>query len=184
MTRFDRRYSGWVSDNPDAISAQLQIHIFGAYIGECKNNLETITENLRKSGYTETKICINLSNKNRPAQMKKTRYNWLESVRCMDSANVAVFIFFNPDNVQGSTAGLNTSVVAELVYWSHFFDEPTRDTLIIFETDPEEYLGSLIDGVAEARGISKWTVDEDDDTITACTNKIRNEAMKWADDIE
>ncbi|MFC7070645.1 hypothetical protein ACFQL9_13405 [Halobaculum lipolyticum] len=174
------RYPQWLDDDSDSSTSDLQVHVFGPYRGECEDILKSVTEYLRQEGYEKAAICSEIPNHGKKGSMSRSEKNWWESVSFMNNADVAVFVFLEPtaERINMSHAqGLNSSVIAELVFWSHFFASDKIGTLVLFEGDLYDSMGSLISGVIEANGIESQNVPSQD--IDEIKNTVLTNCIQW-----
>lgn len=181
ITDFYNRYPDWLTDESTTKETEFRVHIFGPYRGDCEEILKTVTKYLREEGYDGAAICSELPNHGPRGSMSWGEKNWWESVNFMHQADVAVFIFLEPHDSRlepnKPAQGLNSSVIAELVFWSHFFASEKLGTLVLFEGDLEDSMGSLITGVTEAKGLESQCVDSKD--IQSMKETILTNCIQW-----
>ena len=180
LSNFYRRYPKWVGEDSDGFQSDFSPHIFGPYRGDCEDILLSISSYLRENNYQGASICSEIPNHDVPDTMGYGQQNWWESINFMYHADAAVFVFLEPLDSRlndRSAQGLNSSVIAELVFWSHFFADSRAGTLVLFEGDLADSLGSLVTGVIEANGIESQQVDTND--IDTMKETILTSCMDW-----
>jgi hypothetical protein len=132
-----------------------------------------------------------------PVLKRKPSFWHSVSIDFLDNADVAVFFFLNDqldrqDNIPERAfekepfsetddevpQDLNSSVVEELNYWLGSIDEERERTLVIFEDEASDDIGSLITGK-----VSKEDIDVEDELSTndpkAAINVIEGVARNW-----
>ena len=162
LSNFDHVAPHWAIDPSNRAAGELSVHVFGPYRSEYIGILEDIVESLRDEGYSAASTCEQLPNHDQP-DVTRAAGNWWESVYCMNSADAAIFFILEPDDerLNGKPKeGLNSSVIAELTFWTHFFADDSP-ALVIIEGDMRE-IGSLVPGLVDIYNLEKALVDFDD----------------------
>lgn len=173
------RYPDWVTDSSTEGASEYNIHIFGPYRGEYSDILKSISQYLRDEGYYGAKLCSELPDHPQPAGMAKGEKNWWESVNCMYTADVAIFLLLEPqeDRLEGAPKeGLNSSVLAELTYWVQFFSHKKEGTLIVYEGEMVN-VGSLISGLVELGDCTDYPADTGE--IDKIKDYILTTCIEW-----
>ena len=181
FTDFYERYPEWLTDRSTADLDEFCVHIFGPYRGECENVLKSISSYLREEGYKGAAICSELPDHGQRGSMSWGEKNWWESMNFMHQADAGVFIFLEPhDSRLGESdpsQGLNSSVIAELVFWSHFFAHDKVGTLVLFEGGLEDSMGSLVSGVIEAKGLESQEISSNE--IESIKETVLTNCIQW-----
>lgn len=197
------------------INSQLKIRIFGPYAGDCEEILKRVAERLRSEENYDAEVCSDLdmppyiedyrgsSGETNPV------YNLEASLEAIRQADAAVFIFMEADDLrfrvygpfpednesdyypyQGPPSDLNSSVIVEFTEWIRKTRGGVGDggydgTLVTYEGDARNQLGSLVRGIIAQGEYTPVDIDEGtrEKTVTEIYESICGAARGWKDDM-
>jgi len=178
-----RDFEEYARDCKNHLASNFQIILYGPYSGICKAVLQEICNQLERESY-EACICSDYPDPEIPCNASDDRKNWLQSRKCLEESDGAVFVFFDYldgrfPNWDGNVHELNSSVIRELSYWIDSLNRPPSRTLVAFEGDVRSKASGLIAGSVEEYECREATFDGRDyeelfDYIeAACSSWIR-----------
>lgn len=182
-----------------ALYPYLRLHILGPFSGDCHAFLNEVKLRLQEEGYESAAICSDREDEppENADPQEEAEFWHSVSIDFLENADVAVFFFLNDELDRQENLperafekepfsetddevpqDLNSSVIEELNYWLDSIDEKRERTLVIFEDEASDDIGSLITGK-----VSKEDVDVEDELATndseAAINVIEGVARNW-----
>lgn len=182
-----------------ALYPYLRLHILGPFSGDCHAFLNEVKLRLQEEGFESAAICTDREDE--PPEdadsQEKAEFWHSVSLDFLENADVAVFFFLSdqlnrqenlPERAfekepfseadTGIPQDLNSSVIEELNHWLDETDEKRDRTLVIFEDEVTDDIGSLITG-----RVSKEDVDFEDELSVndpeGAFNVVKGVARNW-----
>lgn len=151
------KYEARASESVATAKPDLDLVLFGPYSGMCSHVLEEIASQLRRNDYDSVRVCSEYPDPDRTDDMTDDEYNWIRSVKCLEESEFAAFVFMEAfesrfPGYESVPNELNSSVSSEFTYWSSRLRMSPERTLVVYEGDISENLGSLIPGQVDNLG--------------------------------
>jgi len=182
-----------------ALYPYLQLHILGPYSGDCHAFLTELKLWLQGRRFKRARLCSDRDDTppDGLTEVEEREFWTRMSYEFLENADVAVFIFLEDElsresylperafekepHGRGSIPqDINASIVEELSYWRRDIGASPDHTLVLFEHECYDEIGSLVEGSVSLANIQYEVFDSHD--IERTQRLVHGVAQNWAMD--